>query len=107
MNQKIRLLRLDIEEFNREKIRDLKEGDNINDQFLKHLCGKVGQVLHKIDSLRELITLVECEFERENRDTEEKLDILRGMMRQCEIQFEKVKELIEGMRIKEVFKNEI
>ena len=74
---------------------------NKKNQFLKYLNDRVGEILHEIDLLRELISLVESgEFEYKNTNTEEKLDILRGMMRVCETQFEKVKELIEGMRLK-------
>lgn len=71
---------------------------NKNNPFLKYLGDKVCQILQDIESLRELITLVEGEFEYTNINTEEKLDILHGMLKDRQFDFEEVKELIEKMR---------
>ena len=75
----------------------MKMKDN-NNQFLKYLENQDTQILCDIDYLHELISLVEAEFEHTNINTEEKLDILQGMLRDREIDYKEVKHLIEKMR---------
>ena len=80
-----------------------------NNQFLKYLGDRVPQILRDIDTLRELITLVEGEFENENTNIEKILDFLHGMLNARQFDFEEVKELIEKIRNerkKERIKNE-
>lgn len=71
---------------------------NSNNQFLKYLENQDEQILCDIDYLYELISLVESgRFESKR---EEKLEILRGMLRDREIDYERVRKLIEKIQNK-------